>query len=72
MSKENIFGTLLDNPIIKNLALGKVKKAFKENGVRLITITADETGELQFEVYTDAMKVMTETDFNETIKTLTQ
>jgi hypothetical protein len=71
-AKENILGGLLDNPLIKTLALGKIKKAFNEHGVTLVTVTTDASGELQFDVYTEPMKVMTETDFNKTIQTLIQ
>lgn len=68
-NKKELFG-ILDNPIIKNLALGKVRKAFKEHAVTLITIDVDTSGELQFEVYTEPMKVMTQTDFNKTINSM--
>lgn len=67
--KFNVAG-LLDNPIIKTLALGKIKKAFKDHGVTLITVSADETGELKFDVYEQPMKVISETDFNKTIQSL--
>ena len=48
------------NPIIKNLALGKLKDACKENGITLITVIPNtETGELEFATYSEPVVVVT-------------
>jgi len=70
MSDKLNLGGLLDNPLIKKLALGKVQKAFREHGVTLVTVTADANGELKFDVYETPMKVMSETEFNKIINDL--
>lgn len=58
------------NPMIKSLLFTKLKGFMKENNVTLLTvkITNDE---IDFEAYLEPMKVMTEKDFSQTIKALT-
>jgi hypothetical protein len=54
--------SLIENPMVKSLLLGKLKKAWKENKLSMITIT-EKNGELEFEIYTEQMKVLTQKDF---------
>jgi len=56
------------NPLIKNLALGKLKEACKENGITLIAVIPDpETGELKFETYSEAVVVVTKQKLSDLI-----
>lgn len=54
--------TIFDNPIVKTLLIKKLKAAWRENNIRLITIT-ERDGELEFEVFTEPMKVLSQKDF---------
>lgn len=61
---------LTTNPLIKKMALGKIREAMKESETSLITIELDSNGELVFKDYQERMIVMTETEFNKTITAL--
>jgi hypothetical protein len=61
--------SLFSNPIIKKIALAKIKEVMAANDVSLITITV-ENGELAFNAYTEPMKVMSQKDFTETLSIL--
>lgn len=50
--------TIIENPLIKNVALGALKKAFGENKLSLISITLDSEGELQFDLHTEPVVVI--------------
>lgn len=62
--------SFLDNPLIKSVALSGLKKAFEKHGIKLITIEMKPDGELNFEVYTEDMKIFRETEFNNIINNL--
>lgn len=57
---------LLSNPMIKGFLLKKLKSAWKENSLQMITIT-EKNGELEFNVYTEPMTILTQTDFKNII-----
>jgi hypothetical protein len=44
------------------LLLKKLEKAWKENGLTLITITKDNTGEFVIDSHTEEMKVITKAE----------
>jgi hypothetical protein len=68
MDITKIFG----NPIMKKMLLKKLSDVIEENGLTLVTIFPDEKGELQFGIYKEPMKVISETDFNNTIQLLSE
>jgi hypothetical protein len=53
---------ILDNPLVKSMLLKQLKKAWTNGKLQLITIT-EKDGELEFNVYSEPMKVLTQKDF---------
>jgi hypothetical protein len=61
---------ITSNPIVKTVLMKQLKKIIAENGVKLITIVPDETGELSFEVYTVEQVIVNKTEFDNLINSL--
>lgn len=62
---------VFNNPLIKKLAMGQLKKAFEKEGIKVITITENEDGEFSFTSYNYPVKIMAEKDYNELLKLAT-
>lgn len=71
MSNKKLFG-FLDNPLIKNFALSKLKKVVAENGIKCISITIDEAGEFSFTPYTSDVVILSKSDYNQLLKLASQ
>jgi len=50
---------LLDNKLIKDLALKQLKNYMSEEGVKMIAVYIDENGEFKFNEYKEPVIVMT-------------
>lgn len=61
----------LQNPIIKNFALGKLKKGMQDDGITLITVSLKPDGEFEFLSYDQPVKVMPIKDIDELTKLAT-
>lgn len=59
---------LTENPVLKTMLLSKLKKLWRSNGIRLITII-EKSGELEFEMYNEDMIVISRKKFTEIINT---
>jgi hypothetical protein len=62
---------LLENPILTNLILGRLKKAIIKEKITLITISRKENGDLDFKVYKDEMKVIKKEDLEKLTNLIT-
>lgn len=58
---------ILSNPLIKNVALGALKKAFREQSLSMVTITLDDQDELQFTIETEPVVIVKAADLQELI-----
>ena len=64
---------ILNNPIVKNIALKSLKKSFEESGTKAILITRNEkTGEFDFQQYKTDIVILSQSDFNDLLKQATQ
>lgn len=61
---------ILENPIIKATLMKQLKKAFGNDGVKLITISIKPDGELDFGIYKEDQKVLSLTDFNNLVQSI--
>jgi len=55
---------LLKNKSMQNMMLGQFKKTVKEEGIKAIVITANETNEFDIAYHKEEIKVITITEWN--------
>lgn len=62
------------NPIIKNLALGKLKTTCKENAITMIAVIppTDDNSDFDFVAYNEPVRVIKETEYQTLLKLATE
>jgi len=64
---------IFNNPLIKKIALGKLKSYMKENNISLIAVTIKSgTDEIDFEPYTEEVVIIPAREMEEIKSLITQ
>lgn len=60
--------SILGNPILEKALFNKLTKLAKDRGLRSILITIDENGKFTPELFSEPMRCITETEFENLLK----
>lgn len=64
------FDGILKNKMIQNVFLGQFKKIIKDQDLKCILIKVNESGEMDTETFTEDVKVLTISDYNNLMNSL--
>jgi hypothetical protein len=64
------FDSLLKNPMIKTVFMKQFKNIVKEHNLKAIVIEPGEDGELEPQLYTEPIKVMKLSEYNQLMESL--